>query len=117
MRNGYAEHSSWGIPEGYYDRDGQPIELMRWADLAITPYRYVARTAIGDDGYVSTIWNGIPGAVMSPPPGLIFETMVFAEGSPLNQGKWLHRSLDEAIEFHDMMASTINRELTEKPDV
>lgn len=114
MRNGYA--APWGIPEGYYDRDGQPIELMRWADLSVTDYRYVARTGFGEDGFVSTIWNGIPGAVLAPPPGLIFETMVFVERSSLHRGKWLHGSLSEAIEFHDMMASLINHQLTENPD-
>jgi hypothetical protein len=112
MRNGYAEY---GIPPGYYDRDGKPMPLMCWANTAgINPYRFVARTGFGPeerDGFVSTVWTGIPGPVFMPPPGMIFETMVFAARTTLNEHRWLHSTLDEAIGMHDLIALSVAQEL------
>jgi hypothetical protein len=111
MRNGYAEY---GIPAGYYDRDGKPMPLMCWANIGPTPYMFVARTGFGPDerdGFVSTIWTGIPAAVCMPPPGLIFETMVFATASTLHEHRLLHSDLGQAIEMHDMIALSVAYEL------
>lgn len=111
MRNGYAIMTRYGIPEGYYDRDGNRIPLLRWADMMNTPYRYVARTEFGPSEFVSTVWGGVPRAVLGPPPGMIFETMLFAERSKMNRQMWLYGSLDEAIAGHDEIALDLAREL------
>lgn len=111
MRNGYAKY---GIPAGYYDREGKPMPLMCWARIAGTPYRYVARTGFGPeerDGFVSTVWSGIPSPVFMPAPGLIFETLVLAKTSSMNENVWRHSSLDEAIAMHDMIALSVAHEL------
>lgn len=107
MRNPSTEY---GIPAGYYDRNGHSIPLMAWSTLAMSPYRFVAQTDVGD-GYVSTIWSGIPSAVFMPPPGLIFRTAVFVDGSKMNQEEWAHSCLEEAIEMHDMITLAVRLEL------
>lgn len=110
MRNGYA---AYGIPPGYYDRNGDPMPLMAWAKAAESLYRFVACTALGPeeaDGYVSTIWVGIPAAVFMPPPGLIFRTAVFATGSKMDQEEWAHSCLEAAIEAHDAIVSAVRLE-------
>lgn len=109
MRNGYAEYPAYGVPPGYYDRDGKPIPLMEWADLYNTEYRVVAQTMISPQTQVSTIWRGVPAPALMPPPGLIFETIVFVDSAV---AKVVHdTNLDDAIETHDMIASALAREL------
>ncbi len=72
----------------YYDRDGIPLRSVEeWgrllSDLA---YIRVARTKVTDAAVpavsfdVSTLWLGVDHGFGDGPP-LIFETMVFAEGS------------------------------------
>lgn len=71
----------------YYDRDGIPIDEDAWSRLrANYAYKRVARTTITDAADptktydVSTVWLGLDHAFGMGPP-LIFETMVFGEGS------------------------------------
>lgn len=109
MRNGYAEYPAYGVPPGYYDRDGKPIPLMEWADLFGTGYSMVAQTVISPTVWVSTIWRGVPAPALMPPPGLIFETIVFVGTAVAKQ---VHdTNLDDAIETHDMVASAVAQEL------
>lgn len=59
----------------YYDRNGNPIELMEWA-AALEGSRQIARTTLPDGKWVSTVWLGLDHSFGDGPP-LIFETMVF----------------------------------------
>jgi hypothetical protein len=72
---------------GFYDRDGNPIDLMEWARL-IEDFRYkiVAQehilTPSGTPVFVSTVWLGVDHAFRlsgREVPILIFETMVFMD--------------------------------------
>lgn len=60
----------------WFDRQGQPIDMMRWqvlhSDLA---YMRVAGDTIGPY-WVSTVWLGLNHQYGDGPP-IIFETMVF----------------------------------------
>lgn len=97
----------------YYDRDGLPIDQNRWASL------------LGDDGYkrvrrskvisaadpaksfdVSTVWLGIDHGFGSGLP-VIFETMVFAEGSSLDESCDRYTSLADAEAGHVAMITTV----------
>lgn len=104
----------WGIPEGFYDRDGKPIPLLEWSDKSMTDYRLVARTQVAPWVMVSTIWCGIPAPIMMPPPGLIFQTMVFTQGNALGPRTVYAMTLSEAIENHDTVARAMEIELHER---
>ena len=60
----------------YYDRQGNPMEMMKWAasfeklDNKIVKQQYVGEL------WVSTVWLGLDHNFGGGPP-LIFETMVF----------------------------------------
>ena len=60
----------------YYNRQGQPIDMMTWARSAEDiESKRVAETTVGKL-WVSTVWLGLDHAFMGGPP-LIFETMIF----------------------------------------
>lgn len=60
----------------YYDRDGQPLEMMDWARyMEDEAYRRVGSTMVRYRWWVSTIWLGLDHNFMGPP--MIFETAVF----------------------------------------
>lgn len=110
MRNGYAEY---GIPVGYYDREGNPMPLMCWAKMMSTPYRFVAQTGFGPDheAYVSTIWTGVPAPILAPVPYLIFATLVAGRASEMDGHQWRSSTLEGAIEMHDLVALSVAHEL------
>lgn len=111
VRNGYAlgRLESW---PGYYDREGKPMPLMCWANMMNNDaYRCVAQTLFGPNERVSTVWLGINTSVIGPPPGQIFETMVFAERSEMNEGQQRYSTLDDAIIGHDMISLALAMEL------
>lgn len=66
----------------YYDIDGVPISIGRWAQLfEDTEGRRIAETIVplpgGEEARVSTVWIGIDHNFAGEGPPLIFETMVF----------------------------------------
>lgn len=72
------EHHQRGF---YYNRAGEPIDLMQWAHLMEDhDYKVVEQTVVNDRWLVSTVWLGIDHGFLGPP--MIFETMVFAQGQP-----------------------------------
>lgn len=112
VRNGYALRGEDSGPFRYFDREGNGMPLMCWANMTNNDaYRCVAQTLFGPEERVSTIWLGLNSLPLVPPPGLIFETMVFAERSEMNQAQWRHASLDQAIEVHDMVSLALAMEL------
>lgn len=65
----------------YFDKQGNPLELMEWARLFSQPdYRRVALTTLRDGTKISTVWLGLNHAWGGGMP-LIFETMVFLKDS------------------------------------
>jgi hypothetical protein len=71
----------------FYNRDGNPISTQEWATLhKHLAYLRIARTTVSSAADltktfdVSTVWLGLDHSFRNGPP-LIFETMVFAEGS------------------------------------
>ncbi len=75
----------------YFDRKGNPMELMDWALAFEDSDRYIGDETI-DGQRVSTVWLGLDHRFDDGPP-LIFETMIF--GGPHDQ--YLERySFEEA---------------------
>ncbi len=64
----------------YYDRKGQPLDLMEWARLhEDRDYMIVAQHWIRG-WMVSTVWLGLNHNWIGSGPPVIFETMVFPPG-------------------------------------
>lgn len=64
------------VSDGYYDKEGKPLDLMQWvALLDDQAYRVVAQEQIGE-ARVSTVWLG-SNHRYGPGAPLIFETMIF----------------------------------------
>lgn len=112
VRNGYALEKWDSGPFGYYDRDGNRMPLMCWANMTNNgAYRCVAQTLFGPEERVSTVWLGLNSNPLVPAPGMIFETMVFAERSEMNYGQWRYSTVDAAIEGHDIVSLALAMEL------
>lgn len=92
------------MPE-FFDRQGQPIELMDWArKFEDTSYRNIAVDVdTMDDPHimVSTIWEGLPQPLSLSPiefPYGIFETAVVIDGAVQLKRRW--NTEEEAIAKH-----------------
>lgn len=84
----------------YYDRQGQPIDMMTWVVLfEDTAGRVIGKTEVGE-ATVSTVWLGLDHNFFGGPP-LIFETMVF--GGPLDQEQARYSTEDQALAGHEQM--------------
>lgn len=111
VRNGYAL-DRYESPFRYFDREGNGMPLMCWANMMKNgAYQNVAQTLFGPEERVSTVWLGLNSYPLVPPPGMIFETMVFAERSEMHEEQWRYGSLDAAIEGHDIVSLVLAREL------
>lgn len=93
----------------YYDRDGQPLELMEWAaKFEQRDYKRVALDVI-QGVRVSTVWLGLDHSFMCGPP-LFFETMVFDDentGTPLDQEQERYSSEEAALAGHARWAAAV----------
>jgi len=64
----------------YYDRQGQPIEMMDWArKMEDHEYKVVAQHWVRG-WMISTVWLGIDHGFGRGGPPVIFETMIFPPG-------------------------------------
>lgn len=90
----------YSIP--YFDRDGTPISLDRWLELMALPsYRTVLRTELEGGAVLSTVWLG---AAVEPGAPLIFESMFFAPGHPLDQIAYRSATeVDAALEHAQLL--------------
>jgi hypothetical protein len=96
----------------YYDRDGKPITLERWAELRHQDqdYQRIAEDTVGDY-WVSTVWLGINHQFGNGPP-LIFETMVFAEDGRALEGEcWRYSTEQQAAAGHREVVTMVRHEL------
>ena len=87
----------------YYDRQGNPIDLMAWGESLETEKR-VRETTLPDGKWISTVWLGLNHNFCSPGPPLIFETMVFPkEGEYGELDCNRYSTEEEAIAGHEAM--------------
>jgi hypothetical protein len=99
---------SWGR---FYDRGGDPLELFMWSNLfEDQTYKRINNTMITSADLtvaynVSTIWLGIDHNFGSGPP-IIFETMVFGEGS-CDLACARYRTESEALRGHEEMVTVV----------
>lgn len=88
----------------YFDRDGQPMEMMAWAvRFEDKEYQRVAQTSVGD-ATVSTVWLGLNHQWGDGPP-LIFETMVF--GGPHDENQWRWSTDAAALAGHERIVAAL----------
>lgn len=82
----------------YFDKAGQPIDWRRCAELTEDDdYQTLAVTL--DGGYrISTVWLGKDQLNWLDPP-LIFETMIFRDGNPLEYQR-RYATEDQAADGH-----------------
>lgn len=98
----------------YYDIDGIPISVNEWGRLhSDDKYVRVERTTIMDGAdpavvwEVSTVWLGIDHSFDDHGPPVIFETMVFAEGSSADEACERYNTLAMAKIGHHAMVATV----------
>ena len=82
----------------YYNRKGQPIDMMEWGTLCNDlDYKVLARTDLPDGKWVSTVWLGLDHSFGGGAP-LIFETMVFP-----SVGEWMELDCERYTFEEDAM--------------
>lgn len=98
----------------YYDWNGQPISMERFAVLWCEP-RHVAQTDLGPLGHVSTVWLGLDHgfSFVDGGPPVIFETMIF--GGPLDQYQERYCTVQQAMNGHDFMVQALMFYRADKP--
>lgn len=103
----------------FYDKFGIAISLQEYSELATDLiYKRIARSKIIESGDpsisfdVSTVWLGVNHNFGDGPP-LIFETMVFAEGSSLDLNMDRYATEQAAREGHTAMIVEVCAELTD----
>jgi len=86
------------MTELYFDRGGNPVEMMEWARLHADDN--IKRVALEErEGIsVSTVWLGLNHRLGGDGPPLIFETMIF--GGDHDQDQWRYATEAEALEGH-----------------
>ena len=86
----------------YYNKEGEPISMLQWADLMEDmEYRKVIESYLR--GYhISTVWLGLNYNFFSDAPIHIFETMIFCEDKEDHLSYYMNRSstINEAFESH-----------------
>lgn len=89
---------------GYYDKDGNEIDLRRWSILfSDRRYQVVKQTEVGSFT-ISTVWLGIDHGFGRSEKPIIFETMIFNHDK--DDRDFLHEqhryaSLDSALAHHE----------------
>jgi hypothetical protein len=102
----------------YYDRNGQPIDMMTWARAFETGEDRVVAQHWVRGWMVSTVWLGLDHNFFGGPP-LIFETMIFPPGDEAPEGTWSEEYCDrypteEAAQAgHDRALSWLREKLGE----
>lgn len=95
------------------DRDGNPISPKTWDDLRSHTRRWNGRRyfRVGDrkvgSARVSTVWVGIDMRFQSHLAPLIFETMVFDEGRPMDGECVRYATAKEAKRGHKIMVEVV----------
>lgn len=102
-----------------FDRDGNPIDPLTFARLLDqAAYRCVARTTVTSGASpattydVSTVWLGVNYRFVENGPPIIFETMVFGDGSE-DLGCARYCTEQQAREGHTAMVVSVAATLTD----
>lgn len=107
----YVQHPDRGYVDPhlpYYDMDGMPISIGRWAQLfEDIEGRRIAETLVpmpgGSEARVSTVWLGIDHNFAGEGPPLIFETMAFFDNEVYNDSFCARTSTrEEAERMHEI---------------
>lgn len=99
---------------GYYDPQGNPLELMEWAELfeqrqetpPDAPESWWRKQTKVDDVVVSTVWLGIDHNWWGHGPPLIWETMIFGN-SPWNDHQWRYPTRETAWDDHERIVRAL----------
>lgn len=90
--------TEWPWPSVWFDKAGNPLNVMEYARLHEDPdYYLIGRTDV-DQAQVSTVWIGINMNYSNDGPPIIFETMIF--GGPLADYTWRYVTEDDARAGH-----------------
>jgi hypothetical protein len=95
----------------YYDRAGNPVAMMEWAQGFERDDRKVGRDEVGEAS-VSTVHLGLNHQFGDGPP-LIFETMIF--GGEHDQACWRYSTEEQAKAGHERVVEALRK--GEDPDV
>ena len=91
----------------YFDRQGEPLELMQWAMMfEDRSYRVVCQTRLSDY-FVSTVWVGLTHSCNGEPLGT-FETAIF-KGPEMLDDLFRHDTQGEAVRWHLWACSMVVR--------
>ncbi len=90
-----------------YDKQGNPITSEEWGRILQDDpaYKRVAETTLPNKVRVSTVWLGLNHG-WEPGEKLIFETMVFRDGSSDECERY--STLEEALEGHERMVKKVS---------
>jgi hypothetical protein len=94
----------------YYDRNGQPITSSKWV-ATLEENRRVARTNVTENVYVSTIWLWLDHGQGPTGKPLIFESMVFMDGSGAEHDMDRYETEEEALAGHEAMVERWKKKL------
>ncbi len=91
----------------YYDREGNPLELMEWAKLCDDDNYNIVKQELVGKYFVSTVWIGL-NMCMFKGIKLIFETMIFPQGKidfavedPIRDYQERYSTEEEALAGHE----------------
>ena len=94
----------------YFDRNGAPISIDKWA-ATLESDRRIAEITLPDGKWVSTVWIGLNHRFGVGPP-LIFETMVFPSSDDFGElDMERYATESEAIEGHNQMVDKWSRKV------
>lgn len=100
----------------YYDRVGNPVDMMTWAKTIENPVDKIVRQEHVDGWFVSTVFLGLDHRFGDGPP-LIFETMIFPPGWPDDVPTWFEEYQErysteaEAVAGHDRAVAWLRGKL------
>ncbi len=101
----------------FYDRVGESIDQWQWVELFENfDYQRVENTEVGPYR-VATNWMGFDLSIWGDGPPLIFETMVFATGTPYDLDCRRYATEDEARAGHDELVLLLRATVQDADDV
>lgn len=97
------------MSDRYIEVDGVPVaepDLLTWARWMETAERRVVREVVIPGVEVSTVFLGTDLSFGLGPP-LLYETMVFGQGNPLDEEQERYSTREEALQGHVAMVARV----------
>lgn len=98
----------------YWSPDGEPIELMEWAELFekrsedMSPESWWRKyTDLGDGVSVSTVWSGLNHNIAAFLGGAPRFWLTMVMGGEYDQYEWEYSSRAEALDDHERIIRTL----------